>query len=57
MPQFLIGDIVNDRDLLFKAREDAKQLMEEDPELLEHGALRIEMERVYSERARLIEVG
>jgi ATP-dependent DNA helicase RecG len=57
MPQFLIGDIVNDRDLLFKAREDAKKLMEEDPELLEHGALRIEMERVYSERARLIEVG
>ncbi|HNU22991.1 MAG TPA: ATP-dependent DNA helicase RecG [Mesotoga sp.] len=57
MPQFLLGDIVDDRDLLFKAREDAQETIERDPDLLEHGALRIEMQRLYSERVRLIEVG
>jgi ATP-dependent DNA helicase RecG len=57
IPQFRIGDIVADRDLLFKAREDAKKLIYEDPELSEHGSLRIEMERVYSEKINLIEVG
>jgi ATP-dependent DNA helicase RecG len=57
IPQFRIGDIVADRDLLFKAREDAKKLIDKDPELSEHGSLRIEMERVYSEKVNLIEVG
>jgi len=57
MPQFLLGDIVDDQDLLFKAREDAQETIERDPDLLEHGALRIEMQRLYSERVRLIEVG
>ncbi len=57
MPQFLLGDIVRDADLLTEARADAVEFLRKDPDLQNSGHLRIEIDKRYSETISLIEVG
>lgn len=57
MPQFLLGDIVEDAKILSSSREDAAELLKSDPNLQNHGNLRLEIEKRYSDTINLIEVG
>ncbi len=56
LPQFSLGDIVRDSDLLTAAREDAAKLLRSDPDLQSSGALRLEIEKRFSDSINLIEV-
>lgn len=57
LPQFSLGDILRDSDLLTAAREDAAKLLRSDPDLQSSGALRLEIEKRFSDSINLIEVG
>jgi len=57
LPQFSLGDIVRDSDLLMAARDDAAKLLKNDPNLQSLGALRLEIEKRFSDSINLIEVG
>jgi len=57
LPEFRVADLVRDRDVLLQAREDAFALLERDPRLEGHPALRAELARRFVGRIGLYEVG
>jgi ATP-dependent DNA helicase RecG len=57
LPDFKVADIVRDKDLLFQAIEDAKDLLKSDPDLKEHGAIVEEIKERFGDSIDLIEVG
>jgi len=57
MPEFKLADIVEDRALLEKTRDDALALLKDDPELEGHPELRRYIEQEFDERMKLIDIG
>ncbi len=57
LPEFKIADLFKDADVLFEAREDAKELLNGDPNLDSHPDLLEEIRRRYGERVKFVEVG
>jgi len=59
LPDFRVGNLVNDLDLLEAAREAARQILERDPELLEeaHRRIRPILEHRWKGRLSLAQVG
>ncbi len=57
LPEFKISDLSKDADVLFDAREDAKKLLSDDPNLNSYPNLLKEIKRRYGERVKFVEVG
>ncbi len=57
VPAFRFADIERDAALLDRARQDARTLVERDPELGSAPRLRVELERSYAERLEMFGVG
>ena len=57
LPEFKIADLSKNADVLFEAREDAKELLNEDPDLNSYPDLLEEIRRRYGERVKFVEVG
>jgi ATP-dependent DNA helicase RecG len=57
LPEFRFFDAERDEDLLARAREVATEVVEKDPELERHEALRGVLEVRFREREELYEVG
>jgi len=57
LPSFRLADLIDDRDLLIKARSEAMKLLDKDPQLTEHKALKDYIETVFKDRMNLIDIG
>ena len=57
IPAFRFADLERDEDLLLRARERARQMVEEDPDLTAHPTIRAALEARFGERARLFSAG
>ncbi|MBD3167781.1 ATP-dependent DNA helicase RecG, partial [bacterium] len=57
MPEMRFADISEDQDLLLLARNTAEELINRDPELKQHPALKREFERAMLPRANLVDAG
>ncbi len=57
LPSFRLADLIDDRDLLIKARAEVINLLDEDPELTKHIQLREYIEKAFKDRMNLIDVG
>lgn len=56
LPEFKIGDIVKDAEILYRARYDAEKVIAEDPELEKHSGLKKAVKKKFGKRISLIEV-
>ena len=58
-PEFLVANLIEDVDLLMKARDDAARLVREDPSLRRphHALLKAELRRKFRDKIALIDVG
>ena len=59
LPSFLVADIVHDKDILFRARHEAFDLVERDPHLrlAQHGSIRTRFEIVYKDLLSYVRIG
>ena len=57
IPDFRFADLERDFALLGRARAEARRIVDADPELEGHSALRRVLEERYGERARMFHVG
>jgi ATP-dependent DNA helicase RecG len=57
LPELRFADLERDEELLLRAREEARALIADDPQLGGHPALREALEERYAERERMFEVG
>ncbi len=57
LPEFKVANLVEDEALLIEAREDAIDLIKEDPDLNAYHKLLDEMNRRYGEKIKFVEVG
>lgn len=57
LPGFRFAELPKDGELLLGAREEARQMVEEDPELRRSPGVRAALEVRYGDRARMLEVG
>jgi ATP-dependent DNA helicase RecG len=57
IPAFRFADLERDEELMVRAREEARRLVDEDPTLSSYPHILAALERSYGERARLFEVG
>ncbi len=57
LPEFKFGDLVRDARILSMAREDAFDMVREDPDMVKYSKVYDEVLKAYSERIKLLEVG
>ncbi|HET7275165.1 MAG TPA: ATP-dependent DNA helicase RecG [Longimicrobiaceae bacterium] len=57
IPAFKFADLEKDEDLLLQAREVAREMIAEDPELSSHPRIRLAIEERYGDRARMFHAG
>ncbi len=57
LPDFRFGDLVKDRDLLMRARRDAFEMLENDPDMVKYSEVYTKVGNLYGERIKLLEVG
>ena len=59
LPSFLVADIVHDKEILFRAREEAFDLVAQDPHLRlpDHNRIRTRFELVYKELLSYVRIG
>jgi ATP-dependent DNA helicase RecG len=59
LPSFLVADIVHDKDILLRARQEAFDLVERDPHLRlsQHSSIRTRFELVYKDLLSYVRIG
>lgn len=57
-PEFRLANLIEDTDLLMQARDDAAEIVQDDPQLIrKHGRLRDELRRKFRDKVAFIDVG
>jgi len=57
LPDFKVADILEDREILVQARQDALELLDSDPDLRKYQKLYQKVVEMYGEKLKFVEVG
>ena len=57
LPDFKFADLVRDKSVLYMAREDAFEMLKNDPDMVKYSRVYQRVKSLYGERIRLLEVG